>query len=110
MLAEARSVVIVRTDSNKIAARPPENFSNLLATSFLSAPQLFTRQPRSFGHSVEFRPADLCAADSWAETAVGAGHDVFSTDNLGVAHEAIGDRLRMFDDVRGVTDDAGNEH
>src|SRR4029450_13525954 len=26
MLAEARSVVIVRTDSNKIAARPPENF------------------------------------------------------------------------------------
>src|SRR5258708_37746569 len=110
MLAEIRSRIIVRTDCGKVAARPPENFSNLLATSFLSAPQLFTRQPRAFGHGFEFRPADLWAADPRAEAAIGAGHDVFAADDFGVAHVTVGDRLRMFDDVRGVTNDAGNEH
>ena len=93
-----------------MAARPPEHFSNLLATLLLSAPQLFTRQPRAFGHGFEFRPADLWAADPRAEAAIGAGHDIFAPDDFGVAHEAVGDRLRMFDNVRGVADDAGDEH
>ena len=44
------------------------------------------------------------------EAAVGAGHDVLAADELGEAHDPLGDQLGMLDDVAGVGDDAGAEH
>src|SRR6266576_636689 len=110
MLAESRSLVIVKTDCGKMAARPPENSSNPLPTLPLSLPQFFARDARAFGHGFELGPGDLWIADARTEAAVGARHDIFATDDLGVAHEAVGDRLRMLDNVRRMADDAGNEH
>src|SRR5439155_15444431 len=110
MPAESRSLVIVKTDCGKMAARPPENFSNLLATLPLSLPQFFARDARAFGHGFELGPGDLWIADARTEAAVGAGHDVFATDDLGVADQSVGDGLRVLDDICGLPDDAGNGH
>ena len=47
--------------------------------------------------------------DAATEAAIGAGDNVFAADDLRVAHDAVGDDLRMLDDIGGMTDDAGNE-
>src|SRR4051812_29168853 len=75
----------------------------------LFSPQLFGRQARAFGHRFEFGPDDLRVADARSQPAVGAAHDVFPADNFAVAHETIGDRLGMLDNVGGMPDDAGHE-
>ena len=47
--------------------------------------------------------------DAATEAAIGAGDNVFAADDLRVAHDAVGDDLRMLDDIGGMTDDAGNQ-
>ena len=43
------------------------------------------------------------------ESAIGAGDDVLAADDPGVAHDPLGDELRVLDQVRGVADDSRNE-
>src|SRR5262249_13756825 len=71
-------------------------------------PQLLGCEPGAFGKHLQLRPGDL-RMDAAAEAAVRAGDDVLAADNLGVAHDAVGHHLRMFDDIGGVADDAGDE-
>ncbi len=49
-------------------------------------------------------------ADPRADAAIGTGDDIFLADDLGVTHQAIGDRPWMFDEIAVVADDAGHEH
>src|SRR5437773_11682123 len=78
-------------------------------TRLLTFPQLFCREARAFGHRFELGPDDLRIADARTEAAVGAGHNIFAADDLGVADQTVGDRLRVFDDVRRMSDDSGHE-
>src|ERR1700728_2220302 len=47
--------------------------------------------------------------DAPSEPAIGACDHILASDHLGVAHDAVGDHLRMLYDVGGVADHAGNE-
>jgi hypothetical protein len=47
--------------------------------------------------------------DPRTNSAVSASDDVFPPDDLGVTHQAIGNRLRVLDKITVMTDDAGNE-
>jgi len=75
----------------------------------LPALKVLRGDARAFGHRFEFCPDDLRIADTRAEAAVGAAHDVLPADDLGVAHQPVGDRLWMLDDIRRMADDAGYE-
>ena len=44
------------------------------------------------------------------DTAVRAGDHVLAADQLCIANDALGDELRVLDDVAGVTDDTGNQY
>src|SRR5262245_23724045 len=43
------------------------------------------------------------------EAAIGAGDDVFSSDDLGIANKSLGNEFRVLDDVAGVRDDARDQ-
>src|SRR4029077_8566356 len=73
-------------------------------------PQLFAGDARAFGHRFKLGPADLWITDSWSEAAVRSGHDIFTANDFGIAHEPVRDRSRMLDDIGGVADDAGHEY
>ena len=45
----------------------------------------------------ELGPGDLRVADARADAAVRAGDDVLAADEVGVAHQALGDQLRVLD-------------
>ena len=45
-----------------------------------------------------------------AETAVGAGDDIFPSDQAGETHDALSDQFGVLNDVGGVAHDAGNEN
>jgi hypothetical protein len=43
-----------------------------------------------------------------AETAIGPGNDILTSDDVREADDPIGDKLRMFDEIGGMTDDTRN--
>src|SRR3990172_13121734 len=65
---------------------------------------------RAFGHRFELRPGNLRIAHSWPKSAVRAGHNVFPTHELGIAHDPVRDHLRVFHDVGRMSDHARHEH
>src|SRR6516165_338154 len=71
-----------------------------------SSPKLLRGEPRAFGHGLELCPADLRVTDSRADAAVRPGDHVFPTDKLGKLHQAIGDGLRVFDEIAVVSHDS----
>src|SRR5919106_3324062 len=74
------------------------------------APQFLRRNARAFGHRLKLRPTHLGMTDSGADAAVGAGDDIFASHDFSVTHQAIRDRLGMFDEIAVVTDHAGNKN
>ena len=84
----------------------PEDLSSFRLSA---APQDLCRAPRAFGHCFELGPADRGVADPRAETAIGAGQHVLAADQLGVAHQALGDQIGMLDEVGAVADDARDQ-
>jgi len=48
--------------------------------------------------------------DPAAEAAIRAGNNVLVAGNRGVAQDAVGDELRVFDKVGGMADDARHQH
>src|SRR5262245_7465597 len=75
----------------------------------LFSPQLLGRDASALRHCFKLCPGDLRIADPRSEAAVGSCRDVFPADDLGVAHQPVGNRLRMLDDIGGMADDAGHE-
>ena len=45
-----------------------------------------------------------------AETAIGPGNDILTSDDVREADDPIGDKLRMFDEIGGMTDDTRNQN
>src|SRR5712692_9132820 len=79
-----------------------------------SRPKLPGRDARAFRQRGELRPnhvgIDRGLADPGAVAAITAGDDVLAPDQLGVAGDALGDELRMLDEVRLRLDHTGNQH
>src|SRR5216683_6376137 len=48
----------------------------------------------AFGEGAQLGPGEV-GVDAAAEAAIGAGNDVFAADDRGVAHDAVGDKLRV---------------
>src|SRR5262245_6709784 len=70
-------------------------------------PELPRRAARALGHAGELRPGDVGIdgglADPRAEAAIGPGHHVLAADQPRVAADALGDQVRVLDEVgRGV--------
>src|SRR5439155_6140961 len=75
----------------------------------LRAPELPRRQVGALGHRLELGPGDGRVTDTRAEPTVGPGDDVLAADKPRVRHQALGDELRMLDEVAVVSDRAGQE-
>jgi len=73
-------------------------------------PELLGRHSCAFSHRLEFRPTYLGMTDSRSDAAVGPGHDILTAHDLGVAHQAISDGLRMFDEVAVMSHDSRNQY
>src|ERR1700751_4512680 len=80
----------------------------LRALSGLS-PKLLRGEAGAFGKAAQFGPGEV-GMDPAAEAAIGAGDDVLAADDLGVAQDAVGDQLRVLDEVRGMADDTRHQH
>ena len=63
----------------------------------------------AFGEGAELGPGEV-GVDAAAEAAIGTGNDVLAADDLGVAQDAVGDELRVLDEVGRMADDAGHQH
>src|SRR6185312_11900037 len=74
-----------------------------------AAPENFGRPPRALGHGLEFSPTDRGMANPGADTAIGPGQHVLPPDQLGIAHQPLGDEIGMLDEVRVMADDAWDE-
>ena len=68
---------------------------------------------RALGEHLELLPhdrrVDADGLGALGEAAVGAGDDVLAADEVGVAHDPLGDQLRVLDAVGRVGDDAGDD-
>src|SRR5215470_15586173 len=78
-------------------------------------PELPGRQPRALGHRLELGPGDLGLdlvdrPRERREAAVGARDDALAPDDLGVADEALGDQLRVLDEVGRRVEHARDDH
>ena len=51
----------------------------------------------------------LLGSGKRGEPTVAAGHDVFLANDIGESYQALGDKLGVLDQWRGVGDDAGDE-
>jgi hypothetical protein len=59
---------------------------------------------RSFDKSAQLSPGKL-GVNAAAKAAIRAGNYILATDNRGIAKDAIGDQLRMLDEVGRMTYD-----
>src|SRR4051794_22199039 len=75
----------------------------------LLAPELLRRDAGAFCHRAELGPGDLAMRHPGADAAVRAGDDVLAADEVCVAHETLGDELRVLDHIRDVADHARDE-
>src|SRR5262245_33934039 len=73
-----------------------------------SAPELSGRQRRSLRESFELSPGDL-RMDAAAEAAVGGRDHALLADQVGEAHDPLGDELGMLDHVGSMAHDAGQD-
>src|SRR5690242_15096670 len=77
--------------------------------SLNSAPQFFARDCGAITERAKLGPGDL-RMDAAAETAVGAGDDVFPADEFSERDEAIGHKFGVLDQIGGVADDTRDEN
>src|SRR6185436_14036218 len=78
-----------------------------------SLPKLLRRHPRAFGERSKLHPydlgVDLDPAGEGAEAAIDTGDYILAAGSPGILHDAVGDQLRMLDEVRGGIDHAGDD-
>src|SRR5277367_1999765 len=86
----------------------PVNREACATTQPSSVPELLGREPGAGGQSLQLCPGDLWV-DAPAEPAIGAGDDILAANDVGVAHDPVGDDLGMLHDVGSVADDAWDE-
>src|ERR1700736_3206687 len=63
------------------------------------SPKLLRGEAGAFGEAAQFGPGEV-GMDPAAEAAIGAGDDVLAADDLGIAQDAVGDELRVLDEVQ----------
>ena len=73
------------------------------------SPKLLRGEAGAFGEAAQFGPGEV-GMDPAAEAAIGAGDDVLAADDLGIAQDAVGDELRVLDEVGGVADHTRHQH
>src|SRR5262245_26952055 len=77
-------------------------------------PELPRRAARAFGHAGELRPGDVRIdgrlADPRTEAAIGSSDDVLAADQTRVAADALGDQVRMLDEVGRRVEHARDEN
>ena len=73
------------------------------------SPELLRGEAGAFGEAAQFGPGEV-GMDPAAEAAIGAGDDVLAADDLGIAQDAVGDELRVLDEVGGVADHTRHQH
>ena len=66
-------------------------------------PEGFRCEAGAFGERAQLGPGEV-GMNPAAEAAIGAGDDVLAADDLGIAQDAVGDELRVLDEVGGVAD------
>src|SRR3954447_25566599 len=79
-----------------------------------TSPEFPRRNSCAFGEGLELGPHDAgmhaLRKRRLGKAAIGAAHDILLTDDLGKPDDALGHQFRMFDNIGGVADDAGNQH
>src|SRR5580692_12421701 len=65
--------------------------------------KLLRGEAGAFGEAAQFGPGEV-GMDPAAEAAIGDGDDVLAAADLGIAQDAVGDELRVLDEVGGVAD------
>jgi hypothetical protein len=85
----------------------PSQFSDGITPCNLR-PEGFRRQARAFDKSSQFGPGQI-GVNPTAEAAIRAGDDILAAGDRGVAQNAVGDQLGVFDKVSGVADDARHQ-
>src|SRR5712672_2879333 len=73
------------------------------------SPKLLRGEAGAFGEAAQFGPGEV-GMDPAAEAAIGAGDDVLAADDLGIAQDAVGDELRVLDEVGSVADHTRHQH
>ena len=100
-----------------VARQQPTVYVKLRPSAALccnSIPQLFGCQPRALCQRGEFEPGHAWMGivepqGRGGKTAVGSRDDVIAPDDLGKPHDPFGDQFRVFHQVGGVADHAGDE-
>src|SRR5262245_11437163 len=76
-------------------------------------PELPRRAARTLGHAGELRPRDVRVdgglPNPGAESAVGSGDDILAPDQSRVATDALGDQVRVLEEVGGRVEHTGDE-
>src|SRR5262249_35805155 len=75
----------------------------------LAPPEVLRSKLRSFDKSAQLSPGKL-GVNAAAKTAIRAGNYILATDNRGIAKDAIGDQLRMLDEVGRMTYDTRHQY
>src|SRR5690348_14519677 len=89
--------------------------SGRAALASVPAPEPIRREVGTLPHRLELLPhhgrMDLGLVERLrGEAAIGARHHILAPNKLRKAHEALGDELRMLDDIARMGDDAGTQH
>src|SRR5262245_3043518 len=82
--------------------------------SYSLFPELSRRQRRAVRHGLELGEHNIGIhgglSHPGAEAAIAARDHILSADQVGVAANALRDKLRVLDEIRFRLDDTGNEH
>src|SRR5262249_50104016 len=73
------------------------------------APEVLRSELRSFDKSAQLSPGKL-SVNAAAKAAIRGGNYILATDNRGIAKDAIGDQLRMLDEVGRMTYDTRHQY
>src|SRR5262245_55797254 len=75
----------------------------------LAPPEVLRSELRSFDKSAQLSPGKL-GVNAASKAAIRAGNYILATDNRGIAKDAIGDQLRMLDEVGRMTYDTRHQY
>src|ERR1700719_3835674 len=98
-----------RRGHSYISRTTPDGSKGMLRARTGLSPELLRGEAGAFGEAAQFGPGEV-GMDPAAEAAIGAGDDILAADHLGIAQDAIGDEVRVVDEVGGVADHTRHQH
>src|SRR5262249_41880838 len=81
----------------------------LLRKLRFATPEAFAGNPCTFRHGAELGPGYLRVTDP-PQSAIGTRNHVLAADQLRIAYQALGDQLRVLDEVAEMSHHAGHQH